>query len=178
MTNKYSEGPHITLQDFYVWLGCHFFMAGFEGIENIKIWWSENPIDMFEGAPFGLLEYMSGRRFHNIGAAIRYNNIVRGANQEDIAELRRHGVEVENEDCLPEKLPSGENENQIPGVHGKWVTPTTCPRRGDLNISDAKGGWKNHSWSSIAEMSEFDLFRICFPENFIWEVVIPIDKQI
>ena len=46
------------------------------------------------------------------------NNIGQGANQEDIAELRRQGVEVENEDCLPEKLPSGENKNQIPGVHG------------------------------------------------------------
>ena len=58
------------------------------------------------------------------------NNIGQGANQEDIAELRRQGVEVENEDCLPENLPTNENENQIPGVHGEWVTPTTCPRRG------------------------------------------------
>ena len=52
------------------------------------------------------------------------NNIGQGANQEDIAELRRQGVEVENEDCLPEKLPTSENENQIPGVHGEWVTPS------------------------------------------------------
>ena len=80
------------------------------------------------------------------------NNIGQGANQEDIAELRRQGVEVENEDCLPENLPSGENENQISGVHGEWVTPTTFPRRGGPNISDTKGGWKNHIWSSIAEM--------------------------
>ena len=63
------------------------------------------------------------------------NNIGQGANQEDIAELRRKGVEVENEDCLPENRPTSENENQIPGVHGEWVTPTTCPRRGDPNIS-------------------------------------------
>ena len=68
------------------------------------------------------------------------NNIGQGANQEDIAELQRQGVEVDNEDCLPENLPSGENENQIPGVHGECVNPTTCPRRGDPNISDAKGG--------------------------------------
>ena len=60
------------------------------------------------------------------------NNIGQGANQEDIAELRRQGVDVENEDCLPENLSTDENENQIPGVHGEWVTPTTCPRRGDL----------------------------------------------
>ena len=69
------------------------------------------------------------------------NNIGQGANQEDIAELCRQGVEVENEECLPENLPSGENENQIPGVHGEWVTSTTFPRRGDPNSSDAKGVW-------------------------------------
>ena len=62
------------------------------------------------------------------------NNIGQGSNQEDIPELHRHGVEVDNEDCLPENLPTSENENQIPGVHGEWFTPTTCPRRGDTNI--------------------------------------------
>ena len=46
------------------------------------------------------------------------NNIGQGVNQEYIAELRRQGVKVENEDCLPENLPTSENENQIPGVHG------------------------------------------------------------
>ena len=39
------------------------------------------------------------------------NNIGQGANQKDIAELRRQGVEVENEDCLPENLLTSENEN-------------------------------------------------------------------
>ena len=75
MTKKYIEGPNIILQDIYVWLGCHFFMAGFEEIENKKMWWSEKTINMFEGAPLRLSEYMSGRRFQNIGTAIRYTNI-------------------------------------------------------------------------------------------------------
>ena len=75
MTNKYIEGPNTNLQYFYVWLGYHFFMAGCEGIKNNKMWWSEKTIDMFEGAPFRLSEYMSGRRFQNIGAAIRYTYI-------------------------------------------------------------------------------------------------------
>ena len=74
MTKIYIKGPNITLQDFYVWMGRHFFMAGFEGIKNNKIWWLEKPIDMFEGEPFRLSEYMSGRRFQNIGAAICYTN--------------------------------------------------------------------------------------------------------
>ena len=46
------------------------------------------------------------------------NNIGQGANQEDISDLCRQGVKVENEECLPENLPSGENGNQIQGVHG------------------------------------------------------------
>ena len=75
MTNKYIEGPNMNLQDFYVCLGCHFFMAGFEGIEKNKMWWSEKTIDMFEGAPFRLSEYMSGWRFQNISAAISHTNI-------------------------------------------------------------------------------------------------------
>ena len=39
------------------------------------------------------------------------NNIGQGANQEDIADLRRQGVKIENEDCLPENLPTSKNEN-------------------------------------------------------------------
>ena len=46
-----------------------------KGIENNKMWLLDNPIDMFEDAPFRLSEYMSGRRCQNIGAAIRYTNI-------------------------------------------------------------------------------------------------------
>ena len=38
MTNRYIDGPNATLQDFYVWLGCHFFMAGFDGIEKNRMW--------------------------------------------------------------------------------------------------------------------------------------------
>ena len=36
-TNRYIDGPNMTLQDFYVWLGCHFFMACFEGIEKKNV---------------------------------------------------------------------------------------------------------------------------------------------
>ena len=49
------------------------------------------------------------------------NSIGQGANQEDIAELQRQGVEVENEDCLPENLPTSENKNQIPGCMGNGL---------------------------------------------------------
>ena len=50
-------------------------MACFEGIKKKKMWWLEKTINMFEGAPFRLSEIMLGRRFQNIGAAIRSTNI-------------------------------------------------------------------------------------------------------
>ena len=56
MANRYIGGPNMNQQDFYVWLGCHFFMAGFEGFEKKTMWWLEKTIDMFEGAPFRLSE--------------------------------------------------------------------------------------------------------------------------
>ena len=34
MTNRYVDGPNMNLQDFYVWLGSHFFIACFEGIKK------------------------------------------------------------------------------------------------------------------------------------------------
>ena len=38
-TNEEIAGDGITLQEFYVFLGCHFFMACFEGISDRRLWW-------------------------------------------------------------------------------------------------------------------------------------------
>ncbi len=66
--------PRLTMQEFYKWLGCHFFMSCFQGIDNQDAWWSHQPISMFEGAPFWLHEFMSGTRFKDITAHIRFTN--------------------------------------------------------------------------------------------------------
>ena len=55
--------------------------------------------------------------------------------------------------------------------------PNYFSKEGGPNISDKKGGWKNYSWSLIAEMSEFDLFRMCLPDNYIWEVFVPMNNR-
>ncbi len=73
-TNKEIEGDDLTLSEFYVYLGCHFFMACFEGISDRRLWWSSKPISITEGAPFRLKEYISLRRFNAITSAIRYTN--------------------------------------------------------------------------------------------------------
>ena len=73
-TNERLEGDAMDLQEFYVFLGCHFFMASFEGVSDRKMWWSSKPVDMFEGAPFRLNSFMSKKRFLAISAAIKFTN--------------------------------------------------------------------------------------------------------
>jgi hypothetical protein len=43
MTNK-ELGKKTNLQEFYVFLGCIFFMACYDGVPNREMWWSTNPI--------------------------------------------------------------------------------------------------------------------------------------
>ncbi|KAL7524687.1 hypothetical protein ACHAXR_004709, partial [Thalassiosira sp. AJA248-18] len=100
------------------------------------------------------------------------NNIGRGATAEDIQALRDQGITVDNEDAAPENTvapTAAETAAQV----GEWFTPNTCPRKADGNIRDMEGGWNNFRWSQIAGMSELDLFRMCFPEEYIRDTIIP-----
>ena len=45
-TNKNLKEEEIDLQDFYVYLGCHFFMACFEGVSDRRQWWSSKEISI------------------------------------------------------------------------------------------------------------------------------------
>ena len=72
-TNK-TLANELTWGEFYVWLGCIFFMACYEGIPDRDLWWSSKAIDMFDRAPFRLNTYMSLRRFRDITAAIQYTD--------------------------------------------------------------------------------------------------------
>ncbi|KAL7473681.1 hypothetical protein ACHAXS_014180 [Conticribra weissflogii] len=65
---------HMNLQEFYVWLGCNFFMACFPGIPHREDWWSTKPISLREGAPFRLNAYMTKARFLHITAVISFTN--------------------------------------------------------------------------------------------------------
>ena len=70
-TNQHIKGPKLTISEFYKWLGCQFFMACYEGISDRTLWWSSKKVDMFDGAPFRLNEYMSSSRFEAITGALR-----------------------------------------------------------------------------------------------------------
>ena len=64
MTNRYIDGPNTTLQDFYVWLGCHFFMAYFEGIgkKNVVVIEVYQVVGVHVGAE--VLEYWNSYTLH------------------------------------------------------------------------------------------------------------------
>ncbi len=71
--NNKLEKP-MTLQEFYTWLGCQFFMACFEGVTDRKDWWSGKPILKQSGAPFQLNEYFKKSHFLQITSAITYTD--------------------------------------------------------------------------------------------------------
>jgi hypothetical protein len=73
-TNK-CLGTPMTLQEFYVWLGCIFYMACFEGVGNRVEWWLTTPIDMFKGAPFWLNRFITWNRYVEITSAIGYTDV-------------------------------------------------------------------------------------------------------
>ena len=58
-TNEEISRDDITLKELYVYLGCHFFMACFEGTSDQIFWWSPKPLSIQEGAPFQMQKYMS-----------------------------------------------------------------------------------------------------------------------
>jgi hypothetical protein len=66
--------PHLTMQEFFKWLGCYFIMSCFQGIKDRDEWWSPKPVSMFEGAPFRLNQYMSRKHFTDITCKIRFTN--------------------------------------------------------------------------------------------------------
>lgn len=73
-TNKHLQVP-VTMQEFFVFLGCLFFMACHPGVEERDSWWSTKPVTPNEGAPFRLNSYMARSRFKGIMQSLRYTNM-------------------------------------------------------------------------------------------------------
>ena len=93
---------------------------------------------------------------------------VKGQTADAIKELRRQGIEVDDDN-----EPAPENaEATAPVANGQWKKPTMCPRR-MANIPNYKGKFNSHSWEDIAKMNELDQGRMCFPEQFVIDVIIP-----
>ena len=72
-TNVHLD-KELTMQEFFVFLGCLFFMACHPGVASRDLWWSAKDISPAEGAPFRLNAYFSKNRFKAIMGALRYTN--------------------------------------------------------------------------------------------------------
>ena len=94
----------------------------------------------------------------------------------DIEDLQRQGIQIDDDN-----QPVPENNNPPAAAAdppvGTWEKPTICPRRANSSFSDNQGKWRHHRWDQIAEYDELNLFRICFPEQYIVEVLIPTTNK-
>ena len=94
----------------------------------------------------------------------------------DVKDLARQGIAVDDDN-----EPVLENVNPpVPGVappKGTWEKPAICPRRASFVSANNPGKLKKHRWDLIAEYDEFCLFHMCFPEEWIVDVLIPITNK-
>ena len=60
---------------------------------------------------------------------------------------------------------------------GNWEKPTYCPHQANSDFSDQEGRFINYRWDAIADYNELDLFRMCFPEEWVISVIIPMTNK-
>ena len=95
---------------------------------------------------------------------------------EDIAALRAQGLTVDDDnEAVPENIPSPTDStitNRI-GVEWKWENTTICPRKA-RGVPDVESKFANASWDVMANMSNFQLYQLCFPIEYLTNILIPI----
>ncbi len=62
------------MSGLFIFLGCIFFMACFEGISDRREWWSSLPVNEFEGAPLQLEKYILLWRFEDVMQGLQNTN--------------------------------------------------------------------------------------------------------
>ncbi len=91
---------------------------------------------------------------------------------EEINQLRVEGIEVDDDnEPLPEDAEPAPPDSE--GMRYEYTIPTFCPRRANNDIIDSPGRWTTYYWDKIAEKSELNLFCMCFPDDFVAEVILP-----
>ena len=89
---------------------------------------------------------------------------------EDITELRHQGIMVDDDnEPAPENVPALGEADPLPGG-GRWEKPTVCSCAN--NFQNLTGSFTNHRWDEIADYDELQLFRMCFPEEWLVNVCI------
>jgi hypothetical protein len=92
----------------------------------------------------------------------------RNLHSEDIAELRAQGITVDD-DNEPDELNAADPG---PPPVGTWGKPAACrgASQGHLKLG---GKWAGMSWATVAELDELRLFMLCFPMDYIQNVLLP-----
>jgi hypothetical protein len=91
----------------------------------------------------------------------------------NVGDLRRQGIEVDDDN---EPAPENAEPTMMNPGNGRLEKPTMCPRQ-MATINNAKGKFNSHRWEVLAEMNEFDRFRMCFSEKIIINVITPQTNQ-
>jgi hypothetical protein len=91
----------------------------------------------------------------------------------DVKDLACQGIEVDDDN-----EPAPENNNNPTAAdttppEGNWEKPSICPHCASSLSTNSPGKWKNLCWDLIGDYNELCLFRICFAEVWIIEVLIP-----
>ena len=91
--------------------------------------------------------------------------------REDFEELRQQGIKVDddNNPALENVLQS---EDPPPLVDGTWEKLTHCPHCAN-NFQDRSTTFTKHRWDEIADYDDIQLFRMCFPEEWLVNVCTP-----
>ena len=74
MTNEHL-GRELTLRELICFIGVLSFMACYQGVSDRRWWWSRSEVDMKEGAPYRLNQFMSLNRFEEILANLRLTDL-------------------------------------------------------------------------------------------------------
>ena len=94
----------------------------------------------------------------------------------DVKDLACQGIAVDDDN-----EPVLENANPpVAGAappEGTWEKPAICPCRASYVSANNPGKWKKHRWDQIVEYDELRLFRMCFPEEWIVDVLIPTTNK-
>ncbi|KAL3826721.1 hypothetical protein ACHAXA_009330 [Cyclostephanos tholiformis] len=90
---------------------------------------------------------------------------------DEVFELQAQGIKVDDDnEPLDEGAPPPPPIEENAPLN--FTIPTHCPHR-ERNMIDERGKWAHHCWDEIASMTEFELFRMTFPEDFVKDVIIP-----
>ncbi len=87
----------------------------------------------------------------------------------EIRELTADGVLVDDEGPAPENsVPQPLMQTEV----GMWEKQLICIHQNNTAITDTNGRWKLKSWKQIGQMTEFAIFQLAFPEEYIKTVII------